>query len=282
MSLTGKQITTKEIIANVLRDNLYKFQDVEVSALIEWSSEALDLIGVPYALKDTYECIEIKEHRGELPCDLHSIKQMSGLTDSGLQFAMRETTGTFHPLFLNTVNGSTTINTLQPIAYDAEGDPVFNFTMGPQILPGKTVNTAPFSYQDMTYKVNDNYIFTNFDQGRVLLSYLAYPVDKEGYPLLPDNIKFKQAIQAYIRFKMDYRMWRKGEVLKEVFEYSEREWLWYCGAATTAGLMPSLDRMESWKNLMTSIIPRYTAHGRFFENLGYQEYMTSGQRLRKY
>jgi hypothetical protein len=40
--------------------------------------------------------------------------------------------------------------------------------------------------------------------------------------------------------------------------------------------------MESWKNLMTSIIPRYTAHGRFFENLGYQEYMTSGQRLRKY
>ncbi|TXG85789.1 MAG: hypothetical protein E6R13_01655 [Spirochaetes bacterium] len=282
MSLTSKTITSKEIIANVLRDNLYKAQDIEVSALIEWVSEVLDLTGVPLILKDMIDCIKIEDHRGNLPCDLHSVNQMSGLTDGGVQFPMREATGTFHPLFLNNVNGQPFINTTQPISYDADGNPIFNFNMDNQTLPENTVNTKPYTYQDVTYKLNNNHIFTSFPTGRVLMSYRAYPVDKEGYPLIPDNIKFKQAVQAYLRFKLDYRLWRKGELLREVFEHSEREYMWYVGAATVAGLMPSLDKMESWKNQMTSLIPRYSEHGRFYESLGNQEFMTSGNKLRKY
>lgn len=282
MSLTSKQITTKEVIANVLRDNLYKQQDIEVSALIEWVSECLDLTGVPYALKDMIDCIKITDHRGNLPCDLHSINQMSGLTSGGIQFPIRETTNTFHPLFLNNINGQSFINAQEPISYDSNGDPQFNFSFQTETLAKETADVKPYTYTDATYKLNDNHVFTSFPTGQLLLSYRAYPVDKEGYPLIPDNIKFKQAVQAYLRFKLDYRLWRKGEILREVFEYSEREYLWYVGAATTAGLMPSLDKMESWKNQMNSLIPKFNAHGNFFDNLGDQEHMTLGQKIRRY
>jgi hypothetical protein len=283
MALNGKYISTKEIIANVLRDNLYKTQDIEVSALIEWVSECLDLIGVPYAYKDTIDIVKIENQRGMLPCDLHTLIQASGVTKEGIQFPLRETTGTFHPLFLINSNNLTPINLLEPISYDDDGNPTFNFLINEATTLNKnTVNQLPTIYRDATYKLNDNFIFTNFTEGYVLLSYTAYPVDKEGFPLVPDNIKFKQAVQAYLRFKLDYRLWRTNEIGRDVFEYSEREYMWYVGAATTAGLMPSLDKMEAWKNMTLKLTPQYSQHDKFFEELGTQEHLSRGQRLRRY
>jgi hypothetical protein len=282
MSLNGKYISSKEIIANVLRDNLYKSQDIEVSALIEWVSECLDLIGVPYAYVNQLACIEIKDHRGKLPCDLHTVIQIAGLKDNGDQFPIRETTGTFHPLFSNTNSHYGTINVAEPIGYDDKGNPIFNFNNYELITPKSTSITVNYNYNDVTYRINNDYVFTSLTECKLLMSYLAYPVDKEGYPLIPDNIKFKQAVQAFLRYKLDYRLWRKGELLRDVFEYSEREYMWYVGAATTAGLMPSLDMMESWKNMHLKIMPRFNEHSKFFDDLGTQQIMTNGRKHRRY
>jgi hypothetical protein len=58
--------------------------------------------------------------------------------------------------------------------------------------------------------------------------------------------------------------------------------MWYVGAATTAGLMPSLDMMESWKNMHLKIMPRFNEHSKFFDDLGTQQIMTNGRKHRRY
>ena len=72
MAFNGKYVSLASIIEKVYRDNGY---DLEVSwaDAAEWAAEAMDLIGVPNALIDKYAIIPIEYHRGNLPCDLHTL-----------------------------------------------------------------------------------------------------------------------------------------------------------------------------------------------------------------
>lgn len=281
--INGRLISSYEIIDRVLRDGDYRDIDFNLSSLLEWTAECLDLIGCPASLVDTIACIKIENNRGTLPCNLHTIKQTTGLTiPTGYQFAMRETNNTFHPLFLNNLGIAGTINPDQPIAYDANGNPTYNFYNYPATIPKEAVAT-PGYFNDATYRVNDNFIFTSFKDGaNVLMSYRAYPVDLNGFPMIPDNEKFRQAVQWYLMAKLDYKMWRIQKISDKMFNYSETQRDWYIGAATTSGLMPSVDGMESMKNQMLHLIPRLNMHMEMFENLGQREMLTFGQKFMRY
>ena len=39
-------------------------------------------------------------------------------------------------------------------------------------------------------------------KGKILLQYLAFPFDEEGYPMIPDAPKIEEAIETYIMYKM--------------------------------------------------------------------------------
>lgn len=282
--LTGKTISTKEIILKVLRDNGYQVQDFTYSDIIEWIGECIDLIGCPYTLRKNIAVIDIKDHRGLLPCDFHTLIQSSALDcRTGVQIPMRTANHSFHPIFLKNPNNYNLINSQEPISYDAEGNPVFNFYNYDVAISKESVNDVILSYKDVTYELNDNYIFTSFkDTAKVLLSYYAFPIDKEGFPLIPDNQKFREATAAFVRYKIDYKLWRKGKLDNNVFSHSEREKDWYIGAATTSGLMPSVDGMESLHKQLGRLVPRFNEHSKFFDTLGNQEMLTMSNVFYRY
>jgi hypothetical protein len=267
--MNGKYISSQEIIRNVFRDNGYTIE-LPWQDAVEWCAESLDLIGAPRSYQPRIACVTISNYRGSLPCDLHEIRQVSGLTTGCVQFPMRESGHTFHPVFSCkevTTSETSSIDYVAPITTDDDGNPAFNFNSDGSGTVAKANYAGGSSCPaDATYTLNDNYIFTNFqDTHKVLVSYWAFPVDKDGFPLCPDNIKFKQALQAYVRMKIDYMLWRKNDIARDVFEYSEREWMWYVGAAGNAGRMPSLDKMESIKNQVMRLIPRMNDHATFFK-----------------
>lgn len=278
--LNGRLSSSREILSNVIRDNDYSAIDFNHGDVLSWINESLDLIGCPYSLIDSISCITIENHQGMLPCNLHTMNQCSGLSNSGMQFPMRTATHTFHPLFLpNTSTGFGVINNEDPVSYDSNGNPIFNFMSYDDSISKALVSSLATTFQDVTYRIEGNYIYTSFkDDAKILLSYRAFPVDLDGFPLIPDNIKFKQAVQSYIRMKCDYRMWRKNRIERGIYEHSEREWMWYCGAATTAGNIPTIDGMESLKNQWMHLIPRLNEQNKFFGSLGNQEYLTFSQK----
>lgn len=55
-----------------------------------------------------------------------------------------------------------------------------------------------------TYEIsiNDNTIFTNFEDGAILLQYFAFPLDDEGLPQIPDIIEIEKAVENYILWQI--------------------------------------------------------------------------------
>ena len=52
---------------------------------------------------------------------------------------------------------------------------------------------------DLTYKVQGNIIFTSIKNGTIEIAYNSFKVDSEGYPMIPDNSSFIEALELYIK-----------------------------------------------------------------------------------
>lgn len=115
------------------------------------------------------------------------------------------------------------------------------------------------------YKLNDGYIYTNFKEGFIELVYTGYVVDAHGFPMIPDDPKFREAVKwALIRY-LDYRKWRVGEIPRDVFQYSDQQRDWYIAAARSKASIPTIDKMESIKNMFLRSIPKVNEHSSYFK-----------------
>lgn len=251
MALNGKYVKIDRIVEGIFRD--YGWQhEVNWIDLLEWSGEAMDLIAVPkqYITKITdgntdlkHPCpIEIKNYRGKLPCGfIYIIQAIEGKS----RIPMRTTTDTFHiglQISENTLGTQPNVPITSPLIVDENS------------LSKDNCST------DLTYSINDCYIFTNFEEGSVQLTYKAFPVDEDDRPLIPDNVSYIQAIKAYIAEKIGQKLWIQNKLTGDKFQYLQRERDWYVGKATTAGLMPTLDEAETWKNAFVRLIPNINQH----------------------
>jgi hypothetical protein len=286
-----KYVSVFQVIGNVIRDGGYEQSDFIEDDLIQWAAEALDLIGVPGQYIDKVASLTGVKGKYRLPCDWKQRVQVAGLTPAG-QFPMRESTGTFHPIFksckctqdCNCSTNNSYANFETPISYDANGNPVINFSnaynvaFNKNLYIGGTSNLFPV---DPTYKINDNYIITNFDNKdcKILVAYKAFPVDDNGYPMIPDDVAYKMAVQWYIIEKLDYKMLRRSKIEKHVHDYSVQQCSWYMGKANEHGHQPSIDQLESWKNQTLQLLPKINRHSSFFERLGELSQMPLGNRL---
>lgn len=59
------------------------------------------------------------------------------------------------------------------------------------------------------YDINENSIVTNFKEGQILISYLGYPVDDEGYMMIPDDPLVFDAIIHCIEERFAYIDYRR-------------------------------------------------------------------------
>lgn len=275
MPLTGKYVSCQEVIRQAYRDKKYSYE-LPWQDAVEWSVEAVRLIGAPLAFQPRQALIKIENYRGMLPCDVESITQAAGSYGGCRPFPMTTSTNSFQPVFTCAdaqINiellgeANLTANNTVPIGQDISGNPVYTFQNGNMSMPETITDTSNIAYRnDATYSLNDNYVFTNFQTGYVFLAYRAFPVDKDGFPLIPDDQRFIEGVKAFICTKIDYILWRSGELEKVHFDYSEKEWLWYVGSAGNSARMPNYDGMQAIMNQI-KLIPNKYAHDQFFRTL---------------
>ena len=257
--LNGKYIGIERIVEGVYRDFGWT-HEIDWVDLLEWTGEVMDLIAAPkqYIDKVTDGDKDCREHpcpividcyRGTLPCDLvyiHSVR------DYDTKRELRYSSDLFHSGHPD---------------WDKQLDknpPVNAPFSSPLQVQGAELKNNVYDHM-LTYTLNDNHIFTNFEKGRLEIAYKAFPIDEDGYPLIPDNVKYIQAVKYYIAEKIAQKQFIQGQMPQGIFQHIQRERDWYVGAATTAGLMPSLDEMESWKNQMVRLIPTINEHGTAFK-----------------
>jgi hypothetical protein len=104
------------------------------------------------------------------------------------------------------------------------------------------------------YRLNNNYIFTNFEEGSVEISYTAFVTDDDGYPMVPDDERYIRALVAYCEYSIARKMFLQDKLTERKYAMLEQDWLFYVRSASSYAHIPNVDGAESLKNQMSRLI----------------------------
>lgn len=239
MSLTGKYVSIEQVIEQVYMDHPFE-QEIDWEKCLEWTGRAMRLMGVPSIMIKTVECIEIEDYKAELPNGILNIDMIRYKdSDSGHTMEMRY-----------------------------EGSP---FIIKQYCKDNDSCTNLCKITSDITYRLNDNYIFTSFEEGCVEIAYDKFPIDERGYPLVPDDQGVIEGISWFIAHKIAYTLWMLDKLSEKKFQYIRQQKDWYIGKAISRARILSKDDMETWKNMTLRLIPKINAHRDQFRSIGNQE-----------
>lgn len=126
---------------------------------------------------------------------------------------------------------------------------------------------------DLTYKIQGNIIYTSFESDDIEVAYQAILVDKEGYPLLPDNSSFTRALELYIKKQWFTVLFDLGKISGQVLQNTQQEYAWAVGDCESEFNRLSIDEAESFYNSWRTLILRDSEHKAGFINDGSKEYL---------
>ena len=124
---------------------------------------------------------------------------------------------------------------------------------------------------DLTYKVQGNVIFTSMKDGTIEIAYRALAVDSEGYPMIPDNSSYIDALELYIKKKCFNVLFDTGKISPQVYNQVCQDYAWAVGQAQSDLVRLSIDEMQSLTNSLNTIVQRVNEHSRGFVNNGSME-----------
>ena len=285
-----KNISSKTVIRKVFRD-LKPTNDYWVDDAIEWIGEALEHIGAATQLCQKQCILTIENHRVLMPTDLYYINQVainnsvSPVTSNELDTLIEKVSELKAQIvdaqansleysdtasILHEINARIVVlenvyfsndNNMHPLQYGAS---TFHRSMHCEGCVNENAQ-----YED-TYIVDCDYIKTSFVSGNICLSYMAFPLDEDCYPLIPDDISFREAMFWYIYKKLllgnpEFKASQIG------YEFAEAQWKYYCTQARNAANYPDIDKYESFMNQWVRLIPNLNRWDLEFEQLNSRE-----------
>lgn len=286
------------VIAKLFTDFQLQEGDHRISDLIEYAGEGLEKIGAfPYFVykvtgRDGDPSTPFVNYQCRLPLSTHRVISVAySETENGPYYPMRYSTGTMSHTSRTSAsmvpqNESTSVvesdivtiaMSLYSLSYE---DALIKINAEPgtrSLLAALITNSASSTSDntsdttDLIYVIHDGWIKTNIDSGYLTIAYQAIPVDTDGYPLVPDDPGFIEALYWYMAMKILYPMWRDGRVRDAVYYDAKSSWNFYCKQAYGNAMMPNLDQLRSIKNSWLRLIPDIHEGDNFYATLGQQE-----------
>jgi hypothetical protein len=296
------QVSAKAVIAKVFTDLDLQEENHREVDWAEWSLEALEKIGAysTYNIKITGKeglpLLEVDDYQTRIPADCVNVL--------GIQYSSTEN-GCYHPLRYGTStfgargeDSSTTSSTgvapttdtitwamdLYDYTYEEaleviNTDPVLRTKLDAYIVTcqdnGRSCRNTncsdDFAVDQYVYYINNNYIKLNVKSGYLKVAYQAISLDEEGYPMIPNDPGFFEALYWYINMKLLYPEWRRGSIRDAVYYDARSNWNYYCNQAYGKAMMPNADKLESLKNKWLQLYPEIHDHGNLFSDTGNQQ-----------
>lgn len=296
-----KNTSIERVIAKVFTDLDLKEETHRISDMIEWAAESLEKIGAFPSFsnkvtgKDGLPLLELTNYSTRLPADFHNLIQLSySPTSTGPFYPMRYGTGNFdngNPDVTNSTTVTTTVANTSDIvtlamelySYDYSTALAYinaNPAIRSKLTAILNTTTPTLNFEngdgmatttDLTYVITPGYIKTNVETGYLMLAYQAIPTDSKGYPLIPDDPAFIEAIYWYIVMKLYYPQWVSGQIRDAVYYDARRSWNYFSKQAYGNALMPNTDQLESIKNSWLRLVPELNEHASGFSTLGQEQ-----------
>lgn len=129
-----------------------------------------------------------------------------------------------------------------------------------------TPNTAT-----KAFKTQNTAIYTTFKDGEVEIAYLAIPVDDEGYPLIIDNEKYKNALELYIKKDRFTKYFDLGKLHQNILQNTQQEYAWAAGQLEEELKTPSMSQWENISQAHNKLIQKTGEFRKGFETLSTPE-----------
>lgn len=268
-------VSAKGILARVIRALGYKLPSSYYDDLLEWIPEGLGMLQVTNTLivKSTGDVncpgeIQIKNHCASLPPGFVSILAVENqdgvrLPEGGDVTDIKNPTSARH-LGISTDDPRQNVFSVNPFTHQtSNGVPASQPGSGIPVYGEDIDNSSTTVKTKHYYNIQANHIQTSFEEGYIKIHYLAIPVCKEGYPLIPDNENFKQALEWHIL----RRLIGSGYEHKVFnYEYCDSQYEKYAARGMGEVSYPSLDTMARIHHSTVRLIPPYRFHNDFFIN----------------
>lgn len=259
-------VSAKSVIGKVYRDLNIEDPSFELDA-IEWIGEALEWIGAGIASIDKEEWVIATNHTATLPSDIEVLKGVWVVDQAPLKENWRDED---FPYDLSQVSeqqkyklertdeqlydgiGGSSTDLQYNGNFDSRGDldTGFQELQGSQSQdPVQESNSVGHNYKE-TYHLNGNQIKTSFNSGLLLLAYKGLPLDENGYPLVPDDVAYREALFWYIVKKLALG----GQNLIVEYQTAEQRWLKRCTQARNRAKFPDLDEYEKFLQSWTQMV----------------------------
>nr|DAH01915.1 MAG TPA: hypothetical protein [Crassvirales sp.] len=228
---------TKYISIRQVLDNLMDnplLQDLSLERAVNYAVRFIQKVGMPSIFLEKTEKVEIENYRGKLPCDFYEMIQVRAVGHN--------CNGVLHEVF----------------RYSTD-----SFHMSPD----KTRDN------DLTYKLQGSCIFTSMKEGTIEVAYRAFSTDEEGFPLIPENGSFEEALELFIKVKHFTVQFELGRITQQVLQHAEQQYAWAVGQAQSDLVRPSIDQLQSFTNSWNTLISRTNEHSKGFKTLGSKEYI---------
>ena len=251
-----KLTSIKTVIAKIVRDLGLGTEEIPWQDFIEWSAEGLSHIGSFAQYEAKCLPIPIVNHKGVLPCDFYKIIDVTNYkpVTGPVSIKTQEEINTFldnlfqirHNIPLiywnNLTTGTLALAKVNNNEYDAR------ITEQPIVGPGDQSNR---------FSINNNAITVGFKCGFIQLQYLSFPIDCDGFPLVPDDVTFFDALFWKIVYQLSIRGYLFTNPQLNDIGFTRSMWSRYCGQARAESNMLDPIQAEQWKNNFIKLVPNY-------------------------
>ena len=240
-----KNISSKAIIRKLMRD-LKPGDDNWIDDAVEWVGEALEHIGSMPQLETKNCVLTVANYKTCLPADLYSINQVAINTSVAPTIESELDTLTEKVTDIQTTLAANPDQSL----YAELREIVSRMTILQSLYFKEEDNMVPLRYGKATFKKDENcatcvdnlevagdwyvvengYVKTSFLSGKLCISYNAFPTDEDCYPMVPDDISFKEAMFWYIYKQMLLSGFNtKNNGID--YNFADQKWRYYCTQA---------------------------------------------------
>ena len=105
-----------------------------------------------------------------------------------------------------------------------------------------------------TYRIHNSVIHTSVTDCKIDISYRALMLDQDGYPLIPDNSSFIEALELYIKKQRYLNLVEQGKMHPNIYAIVSQEYAFKVAQAAEELRTPTLDQMQNISNLLGRMI----------------------------
>lgn len=229
-------------------------------------SEVIKTLGIS-AYQENDEVLKIENGKVKLPCNFKSLhaaykcgKFEIGKNERHLQnISVFENDITCSTVIRNTRNceleckGDKVIERVEIKQYVNDNDYLHGWYKNPillklspnvkQFCSDKCLNIGCKNFDEIN--IDNGYILTNFKEGTIYIQYYGFPLDIDGYPMIPDEQVIEKACEWYITYNIFMNAWLVDDLTnaQNKWQVANQEYEKYMAEARFLNKLPSFSTM---------------------------------------